>query len=239
MVRYLILLLIYPTCHKPIQPDKYHIILITGQSNVPGFANCDSTDYGSLSFLYNNTGWEHADGSLNKFSSIGTHYYRCSFVNRFGILAGQNNLFRDYQIGLVVNGQGGSEAKAWADSLMAKSIARAQAALASNPNNVLTAVIYQQGESEWGRPHLWLPQFRRTRHVVDSLLGYNTPMLVGGISDHRDHDRINDTIRQVQFIHDCYYVSSDSIESYDQWHFNAVNARKFGERFWQVYQSIQ
>lgn len=219
-------------------PARYNIILCVGQSNMSGTGILETQDNNSGAYLWNNTGWEQADGKLNRYSNIQVGGGGLSPANQFGKdLAVYPIPGRGYRAGLVVNAQAGSSITAWADSLMLKSIQRTRAAKLANTGNRVTAVLIHQGETDRNNPAIWRANFREVRQQVDSLLGYNVPIIAGGIC--QIYTTMNDTIQAVvASTHDCYYVSSAGLACPDWFHFVSAGCRVLGNRYYQMYYSI-
>lgn len=227
----LLFLLIIPSCfQKQPLPKRYDIFLCVGQSNMLGNATIETQDSGSTAWLWNDTDWEIADGHLNRYSNIANVYGGLSMVNSFGKEAATNNR---KQVGLVVNARGGTMMQQWTSLYMLASIQRALDALGNNPGSRIAGIMWHQGESDMFDAHAWMTGFKVIRHQVDSLLGYDVPIFVGGLSTvHYYYRVLNDTMRQVELIHDCYFVSSDSLTTTDGTHFDAKSQRIFGLRYW-------
>lgn len=245
----ILFLFLSSTCRKEPLPEKYNIVLCVGQSNMLGSTPIEPEDNGSLAWLWNNNGWERADGHLNRYSDIANVYGGLSMVNSFG----KESARRSKQLtGLVVNARGGSFIETWDTLYLAMSIRRLNEALAHNPGNRVTAVLWHQGESNVVYPHEWMTSFVSIRRQVDSLIGHDVPILVGGLSIvHYRHRVMNDSMKTLETdprFHDCYFVSSDTmtvngvlqpaLTTTDGTHFDSESQRTFGLRYYQVYKSI-
>lgn len=243
MVKYLFLLFVIPTCNKEQLPERYDIVLCVGQSNMIGYrANYQPQDNGSTALLWNDTTWIVADGYLNWYSNISTpwtNYVWLSPANSFGKQAGYYH--RNPKTGLVVNALEGSFIEQWDTLLLRKSIDRLNAALAATPNSRVSAILWHQGESDKFNPHKWMNHFKNIRRQVDSLVGYDVPIIVGQLAQdvNSPYQAINDTISKVQDIHDCYVVSSYGLATVDGTHFTSASQRVLGERYYDVYKTVK
>lgn len=219
--------------------NRYDVVLGIGQSNMAGPTTIESQDSNSGAWLWNDTDWEKADGHLNRFTNLyawnGVTYL--SLMNSFGKEAALHNS-RLKRTGLVVNAMGGTNIESWDSIFLEMSITRAKSAIANNPGNKITAILWHQGEANYANSHVWLPHFRSIRHKVDSLLGYDVPILVGGLSPNW-YRVMNDTLRRVEEVHDCYYISSEGLFAGDGSHFGSQWARIFGLRYYQKYEQVK
>lgn len=233
----LVFLLALPTCVRETLEPQYDIILCVGQSNATGLAALGLQDYGSGAWLWNNNGWEQADGALDRYSNLYPQpnpNIGLSMFNSFGKEAAKHS--RPYFVGLVVNCRPGTSIESWRDSLLGKSIQRALSAKSANTGNRITAVAWHQGESNKDNPEVFNPSFQVIRAMVDSLLGTDVPILLGGIVHAAGHNAINDSIEYTAtHTDDCYYVPSDSLTTFDGLHFDSPSQRTFGLRYYHEY----
>lgn len=237
MKLFLFLLFVIPTCQRETIAPRYDIIGWGGQSNVSGLATLELQDYGSGAWLWNNSGWAVADGALDRYSNAypqPNNNIGLSMVNSFGKQLAQAQARP--LIGLVVNARPGSLIEAWRDSLFMKLLVRLKDAEDLNTGSQVKAICFQQGEGNYQNPWVWIPAVRILKAKADSVFGRDIPMIFGGIrSDLASLKPINDTIKHVVTIPNCYYVSSDGLTTFDTWHFDSESQRIFGLRFAAVY----
>lgn len=237
----LLFLLFIQGCYfqKETLPEKYNIVLCVGQSNMAGAGIIEPQDSNSGAFLWNDTGWEAADGHLNRYTNLYTWngLTWLSLTNSFGKEAALHNN-RVTKTGLVVNAYGGTNIESWESTYMALSIQRAQEALTANPGSKITAILWHQGEANVNNSQVWLPAFSNIRTQVDTTLGANIPILVGGLST-GFYSAMNDILVQCEQYHDCYFISSVGLLAGDGTHFSAASLRTFGLRYYQKYEQVK
>lgn len=238
----LIILMFFTGCYirKEPLPPVYDIVLCVGQSNMVGKGTIEAQDSNSQAWLWNNSGWEKADGYVNRYSNIIPYQGNTlSLTNSFGKEAAKRH--RHPYTGLVANSREATTVYDWNHGLIGYGITRANAALTANPGSKISAVLYHQGESDaLNNSATWLSEFAGIRAQIDSGLGYNVPILVGGISnDIAYYIPMNAIIAQCESLHDCYFISSVGLTTFDTVHFDSASCREFGLRYYAKYEQVK
>jgi len=245
----------FPFClsaQKKLANKPIDIYLCIGQSNMAGMSPIEDIDKGSFdnTLVFNDKNeWEQAScntETLNKYSTVKKPHSQelgvsFGFAKKIESQAGN-------VIGIVANARSGTRMEWWQkgyegendNNLYEEAVKRTKAALAANPNGVLKAILWHQGEGDNSSPNKEL-YMERLKKLVDDLRtdleAPKIPFIAGEVGKWKGRGRgVNPVIRQISdHISHAYWVSSDGLTSMNiaknNPHFGSADMRALGGRY--------
>jgi len=225
------------SCTCKSSPEKMHIFLLIGQSNMAGRAQIEAQDSTALQrvYLFNDKDkWEIAKNPLNRYSTIrkklsmqrlGPGY---SFAKRIA------QIFPQWKIGLVANARGGTGIMQWQKGTpyYNEAVRRTKIAMRSGK---LEAILWHQGEHDEGSADSYLPKLQQLINDLRTDFGCDSlPFIAGQVGRFRQSGAdINRVIARLpEKVPFTDYVSSEGLTDLGyKTHFNSASQRIFGERY--------
>jgi hypothetical protein len=234
------LVTIPPVPEIPSNPEKLHLYLLIGQSNMAGRAPYTAEESGIIQgcFLLNGSDeWEPAQNPLNQYSTI----RKSLSMQKLGpgytfsqTMAASNSTV---SIGLVVNARGGSSITEWeqGDFYYTEAIRRTQIA---RTNGTLKGILWHQGESDYTDAQYLEKLTNLVANLRKDLGEPNLPFVAGEIKS--DGTLINGQINQLSATMPFTGVASSAgLTLQDTWHFDAPSQKLLGQRYAEEMQKIQ
>lgn len=219
---------------KPDVPkEKLHVYLLIGQSNMAGRAPIAEEEAKELPRAYLLDGedkWEPAKNPLNRHSTIRKGLGMQKLNPGYSFTKKMLEADPDVAIGLVVNAKGGSKIEEWeSDKKFYKEIIRR--AKEAEKTGTLKGILWHQGESNVGQEDKYLDQLKDlVKNLRKDLDTPDLPFVAGEISV--DERKMNEEIGKLpEAVSATGVASSEGLNTYDRWHFDAESAKKLGERY--------
>ncbi|MFK7849876.1 MAG: sialate O-acetylesterase [Akkermansiaceae bacterium] len=215
-----------------VPKEKLHVYLLIGQSNMAGRAPFTEKEAAAIPrcFLLNGEDtWEAATNPLNRYSTIRKGLGMQKMNPGYSFSKKMLEVNPDISLGLVVNAKGGTKIEQWekGTKFYKEAIRRAKAA---QETGTLKGILWHQGESNNGNPDGYLEKLTKlVEDLRDDLGAPNLPFVAGQI---KGEGSINQQIAQLpEKLEATGFASSEDLNTYDRWHFDAESAKLLGERY--------
>lgn len=224
-----------PEAHK----EAFHVYLLIGQSNMAGRAPIGEAEAKPIPGVYlldAEDDWEPASNPLNRHSTIRKGLGMQKLNPGYSFARAMLDSNGENRIGLVVNAKGGTKIEQWAkDTRFYKEALRR--ALAAKETGTLKGILWHQGESNHGNPEGYAEKLARLVEDLRQDLGIeHLPFVAGQIIG---PSKINDEISQLpDLIPNTAVASSEGLETYDRWHFDAESTKELGRRYASAVQAL-
>lgn len=220
-------------------PQKRHIYLLIGQSNMAGRAPLSANDQkpiGHCELLNAADEWEAAKHPLNRHSTIrkGLGMQKGNPGGSFAKAMLAKN--PKQAIGLVVNAKGGTRIEEWAKggTFYNEAVRRARIAQKSG---TLKGILWHQGESNSKNPGPYLANLKTLIEDLRKDLGaLDLPFVAGQIYYHPKHKPHTLPMNQIiaslpDAVPHTGYASTEELTTLDHTHFDAKGMAQLGERY--------
>ncbi|PXA03041.1 sialate O-acetylesterase [Coraliomargarita sinensis] len=219
--------------------EAFHVYLLIGQSNMAGRAAFSEEEAKPLEKVYLlNAGdnWEPARNPLNRYSTIrkGLGMQKLNPGYSFSQAIAAKN--QSNRIGLVVNAKGGTKIEQWAKGTRFYKEAVRRALIATE-TGTLKGILWHQGESNHGKPHGYAEKLAQLVEDLREDLGNDElPFVAGQIIG---PSPINQEIARLpELCPHTAVASSESLETYDRWHFDTESVKELGRRYAEAMQTL-
>lgn len=225
------------SCAHKSAPEKLHIFLLIGQSNMAGRAQIEAQDSTALQRVYllnDKDKWEIAKNPLNKYSTIRKKLSMQRLGPGYSFARKMSQVFPQWKIGLVVNARGGTGIMQWQKGTpyYNEAVRRTKIAMRSGK---LEAILWHQGENDESHAASYLPKLQQMINDLRTDFGCDSlPFIAGQVGTFRQTGiDINRVIAQLpETVPFTDYVSSEGLTDLgDKTHFNSASQRIFGERY--------
>ncbi|WP_375583504.1 sialate O-acetylesterase [Cyclobacterium xiamenense] len=237
-----LLLLIFATCQpvgllsaQPAPEKDLDIYLAIGQSNMAGRAVVPPDLSAPLDgvFLFTGENWVAARNPLNIYSSIRKDSGMQRLSPSYGFARKMATLQKSKNLGLVVNAKGGSAIEEWMPGtpFFEDMLLRVRQA---TKDGTLRGVIWHQGESNAGKPEVYLNQLGHFITALrDSLSMPHLPFVAGQLSvDKELRKPFNEQLLQLpERVPHTAVVLSYGTATFDSTHFDSPSQVLLGERY--------
>lgn len=225
------------SCAHKSDPNKMHIFLLIGQSNMAGRAQIEAQDSTALPRVYllnDKDKWEIAKNPLNKYSTIRKKLSMQRLGPGYSFAQRLSQIFPKWKIGLIVNARGGTGIMQWQKGtpFYNDAVRRTKIAMRSGK---LEAIIWHQGEHDEGQADSYLPKLKQLISDLRADFGCDSlPFIAGQVGQFRQTgESINRVIAQLpKIVPFTDYASSEGLTDLgDKTHFNSESQRIFGKRY--------
>ena len=219
--------------------EAFHVYLLIGQSNMAGRAAFNEKEAEPMNGVYLLNGeddWEPASNPLNRYSTIrkGLGMQKLNPGYSFAMqMVGPDSGNR---IGLVVNAKGGTKIEQWAKGTRFYTEA-VRRALEAKQTGTLKGILWHQGESNHGKPDGYAEKLAQlVKNLREDLGVDDLPFVAGHIVG---PSKINDEIDRLPALcPNTAVASSEDLETYDRWHFDAESVKELGRRYAKAMQAL-
>ncbi len=217
---------------SPDPKQKLHVYLLIGQSNMAGRAPYTEDEARPMERCYlldNNGQWEPASNPLNRYSTIRKDISKQKMNPGYYFAKTMLDADNTVSIGLVVNARGGSEIEQWAEGshFYLEALRRVSQA---RKTGALKGILWHQGEANVENPEGYIDKLTElvTRFRKDLNMP-ELPFVAGQI------DQLPAINEQIAMLPECLpftgYVSSEGLEIFEEWHFDAPSVTLMGQRY--------
>ena len=212
-------------------PERLHIYLLIGQSNMAGRAPItdEEKEIPPHTLLLNGeNNWEPAEHPFNRYSTIHTGLGKQRLGPGYAFVRAMREATPTITIGLVVNARGGSNINQWNQEgkFYRDSLERARAAMVTGQ---LRGILWHQGESNHRDEDYLSKLATLIANFRADLDAPELPFVAGQIID---TPLINDQIARLpETVPFTRFASADGLVTYDRWHFDTASVNLLGERY--------